>query len=349
MADSNDRPLSPQGYVIGMFPTNSNPFWEGDSPVPTGQGIPAGGTTGQVLTKKSDTDYDADWQDPQGGPGTTGGYYVPSVSETGLLSWEASDPDMPDVPSADIMGPQGPEGAKGDPGEPGEQGPAGQPGPKGDTGDQGPQGNPGPQGPQGDPGPQGPKGDPGPQGPQGDPGPQGPQGDPGPQGLKGPQGDPGPQGEKGAKGDQGDPGPQGVQGPEGPQGPAGPAGPGASQVVIDDWDPSMGIYLPGYFSDFVNTSVYALNAFRYCMDGSRERKCYFSAILPVNTVVSGEAARVVCPIFKTEFGLKTVGYASILINTGNLNIQYEWLDGYSNTNTAGKMYITQIPVTEVKQ
>lgn len=197
MADSNDRPLSPQGYVIGMFPTNSNPFWEGESPVPTGQGIPAGGTTGQVLTKKSDTDYDADWQDPQGGPGTTGGYYVPSVSETGLLTWEASDPDMPEVPSADIMGPQGPEGAKGDPGEPGEQGPAGQPGPKGDTGDPGPKGDPGPQGPKGDPGPQG------------------------------PQGDPGPQGEQGAKGDQGDPGPQGVQGPEGPQGPAGPAGPGA--------------------------------------------------------------------------------------------------------------------------
>ena len=203
MADSNDRPLSPQGYVIGMFPTNSNPFWEGESPVPTGQGIPAGGTTGQVLTKKSDTDYDADWQDSQGGPGTTGGYYVPSVSENGLLTWEASDPDMPEVPSADIMGPQGPEGPKGDPGEPGEQGPAGQPGPKGDTGDPGPKGDPGPQGPQGDPGPQG------------------------------PQGDPGPQGEQGAKGDQGDPGPQGVQGPEGPQGPAGPAGPagpGAKQI-----------------------------------------------------------------------------------------------------------------------
>ena len=205
MADSNERPLSPQGYVIGMFPTNSNPFWEGESPVPTGQGIPAGGTTGQVLTKKSDTDYDADWQDSQGGPGTTGGYYVPSVSENGLLTWEASDPDMPEVPSADIMGPQGPEGAKGDPGEPGEQGPAGQPGPKGDTGDPGPKGDPGPQGPQGDPGPQGPQGDPGPQGEQG---------------AKGDQGDPGPQGPQGVQGPQGD------RGPEGPQGPQGPAGPG---------------------------------------------------------------------------------------------------------------------------
>lgn len=69
MADSNDRPLSPQGYVIGMYPTNQNPFWDDENP-PAGQGLPAGGTKGQVLTKKSDTDYDADWQDPQGGGGT---------------------------------------------------------------------------------------------------------------------------------------------------------------------------------------------------------------------------------------------------------------------------------------
>lgn len=69
MADSNDRPLSPQGYVIGLLPTNQNPFWDDENP-PAGQGLPAGGTKGQVLTKKSDTDYDADWQDPQGGDGT---------------------------------------------------------------------------------------------------------------------------------------------------------------------------------------------------------------------------------------------------------------------------------------
>lgn len=34
-------------------------------------GIPAGGSTGQVLTKKSDTNYDFKWVTPSGGGGTT--------------------------------------------------------------------------------------------------------------------------------------------------------------------------------------------------------------------------------------------------------------------------------------
>jgi hypothetical protein len=34
-----------------------------------GEGVPAGGTTGQVLTKQSGTDYDADWETPTGGSG----------------------------------------------------------------------------------------------------------------------------------------------------------------------------------------------------------------------------------------------------------------------------------------
>ena len=34
---------------------------------PAGPGVPAGGTTGQVLTKKSGTDYDTEWKDPAGG------------------------------------------------------------------------------------------------------------------------------------------------------------------------------------------------------------------------------------------------------------------------------------------
>lgn len=33
---------------------------------PAGQGVPAGGTAGQVLTKDSGTDYDTSWQDPSG-------------------------------------------------------------------------------------------------------------------------------------------------------------------------------------------------------------------------------------------------------------------------------------------
>lgn len=35
----------------------------------TGEGLPAGGTAGQVLTKRSATDGDADWEDPSGGGG----------------------------------------------------------------------------------------------------------------------------------------------------------------------------------------------------------------------------------------------------------------------------------------
>ena len=90
----------------------------------TGHGIPAGGTTGQVLAKSSNTSYEAEWVDPQAGP------------------------EGP-------QGPQGVPGPKGDPGNSGEQGPKGDPGPQGPQGDPGPQGEPGPQG---DPGP---KGDPG--------------------------------------------------------------------------------------------------------------------------------------------------------------------------------------------
>lgn len=61
-----ERRISPQGYQITTDPENVNPFWD-DAPVPPGEGLPAGGTTGQVLTKSSDTDYDAEWEDPQAG------------------------------------------------------------------------------------------------------------------------------------------------------------------------------------------------------------------------------------------------------------------------------------------
>lgn len=66
---ANNQPLSPQGYNILRDPTNTNPFWEDDPTPPVDHGIPAGGTTGQVLTKDSDADYDASWQDAQGGGG----------------------------------------------------------------------------------------------------------------------------------------------------------------------------------------------------------------------------------------------------------------------------------------
>ncbi len=79
--------------------------------------------------------------------GEDGGYYKPSVSESGELTWTASKAGMPAVAGANIMGPAGPQGAKGDPGP---QGPAGA---DGAPGAQGPQGEQGPEGPQGPAGP----------------------------------------------------------------------------------------------------------------------------------------------------------------------------------------------------
>lgn len=85
-----------------------------------------------------------------GSAGEDGGYYQPSVSEAGELTWTASKAGMPAVAGANIMGPAGPQGPKGDTGETGPQGPAGA---DGAPGAQGPQGEQGPEGPQGPAGP----------------------------------------------------------------------------------------------------------------------------------------------------------------------------------------------------
>ena len=85
-----------------------------------------------------------------GSAGEDGGYYQPSVSGAGELTWTASKSGMPAVASANIMGPAGPQGPKGDPGDTGPQGPAGA---DGAPGAQGPQGEQGPEGPQGPAGP----------------------------------------------------------------------------------------------------------------------------------------------------------------------------------------------------
>lgn len=237
------KPLSPQGYLIGMVPMPDNPFW-GDGPS-DGHGIPAGGTTDQVLTKNSDADYDVSWKDPQGGGGGSGedgATFTPSVSEAGIISW-TNDKGLPNPEPVNIMGPTGPEGpqgpvgpqgADGDPGPEGPAGPQGVQGPAGADGAPGERGETGPQGPQGIQGPPGEKGDTGPQGPQGKQGIQGiqgPPGDTGPEGPQGPKGDPGPQGppgEDGAPGAQGEQGPPGPAGQDGAQGPQGPAGPGVA-------------------------------------------------------------------------------------------------------------------------
>ena len=60
--------------------------------------------------------------------GADGGYYQPSVSDDGILSWSASKADMPSVASANIKGPAGVRGPAGSPGKDGSAGRDGQDG-----------------------------------------------------------------------------------------------------------------------------------------------------------------------------------------------------------------------------
>ena len=58
---ANLQPLSPQGYNITEAPVNTNPFYD----EPSGGGnVPAGGSPGQVLVKKTAADYDTEWKTP---------------------------------------------------------------------------------------------------------------------------------------------------------------------------------------------------------------------------------------------------------------------------------------------
>ena len=78
-----------------------------------GDDLPAGGNAGDVLTK---TENGTEWK---GISAAAGGYYTPSVSENGDLSWTASKSDMPAVEPVNIKGRQG------DTGDTGPAGPAG--------------------------------------------------------------------------------------------------------------------------------------------------------------------------------------------------------------------------------
>ena len=169
--------------------------------------VPPKGTTGYVLTKTKDG---TEWAEPQGGAGSTGATFTPSVSPDGVISW-TNDKELPNPDPVNIKGPEGPAG------------------PKGDTG---PQGEPGQDGAPGEPGAQGPQGEPGPQGEKGDPGEIGPQGPQGLQGEKGEKGDTGPEGPAGADGAQGPKGDIGPQGPQGPEGPAYTLTPEDTQTIV---------------------------------------------------------------------------------------------------------------------
>lgn len=56
--------ISPQGYLYTKSEFSNHPFWEDGG---TGGNVPAGGTTGQALVKKSDADYDTEWKTIEGG------------------------------------------------------------------------------------------------------------------------------------------------------------------------------------------------------------------------------------------------------------------------------------------
>lgn len=181
---------------------------------PSGPGLVVGGTTGQILAKASDSDYDTNWIDAPTGGGAVG-----------------------------PQGPQGPAGTTGNEGPQGPTGPSGAdstvPGPQGDPGADGPQGPTGPSGPAstlaGPTGPSGPSGADGVTGPSGADstveGPTGPSGPSGVDGLEGPQGPTGPSGLQGDPGNDGPSGPSGPSGVDGPQGPTGPAGALTSPVA----------------------------------------------------------------------------------------------------------------------
>ena len=97
---------------------------------PAGPGVATGGTTGQVLAKKSNTNYDTEWIDP-----TSGGTVSVNVGETttGEPGTNASVTNSGDETNVVLnftipqgkTGPQGPQGKPGADGKTGPQGPAG--------------------------------------------------------------------------------------------------------------------------------------------------------------------------------------------------------------------------------
>ena len=74
-------PAGPQGPIGETGPQGpAGPKGDPGATGPAGPGVPAGGVVGQVLTKKSGTDYDTEWKDPTGG-GVTGQQLVKWVEE----------------------------------------------------------------------------------------------------------------------------------------------------------------------------------------------------------------------------------------------------------------------------
>ncbi len=75
--------------------------------------VTPGATAEQAAQIQKNKEDIAELQQNGGGAGEDGGYYMPSVSGAGDLSWTASRSSMPDVGTVNIMGPTGPRGQKG--------------------------------------------------------------------------------------------------------------------------------------------------------------------------------------------------------------------------------------------
>lgn len=105
---------------------------DGASGVPSATVTASGPATAKVFAFAFSGLKGADGQDgadglpgqpgPAGNDGADGGYYTPSVSASGDLTWTGSEPGMPQIPGANIMGPAGADGAPGAQGPPGSDG-----------------------------------------------------------------------------------------------------------------------------------------------------------------------------------------------------------------------------------
>ena len=103
------------------------------APGPAGHGVVPGGTTGQVLAKKSNTNYDTEWIDKPGGGTVSVNVGKTTTGEPGTNASVTNSGDETNVvlnftiPRGNT-GPQGPQGKQGPAGAPGPAGPGVAPG-----------------------------------------------------------------------------------------------------------------------------------------------------------------------------------------------------------------------------
>jgi len=210
----------------------------------SGEGVPAGGTAGQVLAKIDGDDYNTQWVDQTGGGGSGSSGTSGTSGAAGASGSSGTSGAAGASGSSGTSGASGSSGTSGigSDGSSGTSG-VGTDGSSGTSGTQGPQGDPGADGSSGTSGvgTDGSSGTSGTQGPQGDPGADGSSGtsgvgtdgSSGTSGTQGPQGDPGADGSSGTSG-VGTDGSSGTSGTQGPQGNPGADGSSGTSGVGTD-------------------------------------------------------------------------------------------------------------------